>query len=152
MKFIIISTRNATSDIIHYIIQSRAILSIVFVLSDIRFEFSKAVASRDVRALFNEFNVSLTILYCLLTTQYSWFLTKNGSLTNLLDDNVLWIHLFQSVYYILTPTIIEINSVFVGENLDISENLNDKMFNHSFSYLKLSLAEKVDRFKTLFDC
>jgi len=114
--------------------------------------FSQAVASRDVQALFNKFNVSLAIIYCLLTTQYCWFLEKESKISNFLDVNVSRLHLFQSVYYILTPTIIEIKSVVVDENRKISENLNEQMFNNSFSYLELSLAEKINKFRTLFDC
>jgi len=63
-----------------------------------------------------------------------------------------WVHLFQSIYYLLTPTTIEIGSVYVGEDREISENINERMFNHSFSYLKLSLPEKMERFRALFDC
>jgi hypothetical protein len=110
------------------------------------------VAPYDVRALFNEQHLLLTIAWCVFTTQYGWFMHTQSHLRRWLDSNMIWLHLFQSVYYLLKPTKIEMKSVCVGEDFEICENLNGKMFNHSFSYKKLTLAEKIDRFKTLFDC
>ena len=40
----------------------------------------------------------------------------------------------------------------MGENLDVSQRINQEMFDHSFSYQNITLAEKMERFKRLFDC
>ena len=110
------------------------------------------MAPHDVRALFDEQQVSLTIAWCVFTTQYGWFFSKNNVAVMFLDLIMVWLHLFQSVYYFIRPTKIEMKSVCVGNDFAICEKLNGKMFNHSFSYKNLTLAEKIDRFKTLFDC
>ena len=68
VKLIISNTMDAIAETLHYIISSTAVTFTIKVFSATKCYFSQMVASRDVRALFNEFNVSLTIVYCVLTT------------------------------------------------------------------------------------
>jgi hypothetical protein len=43
-------------------------------------------------------------------------------------------HLIQTICFAFTTTAVDVNSVYVGENLDLGQQLNQQMFDHHFSY------------------
>lgn len=86
--------------------------------------FTQQVIPHDVRALNNELNITLTIVYFLISTQYQWILGDYSPLKLRLDNFLFWSQSLQAIYYLVTPTSIDMDSVYVGGNLDVSQRIN----------------------------
>jgi hypothetical protein len=54
--------------------------------------------------------------------------------------------------FLCKPTEIILESFYVDQNRQVVEMINPRVFTHSFSYLNQTLAEKTERFATIFDC
>lgn len=100
----------------------------------IKYLLTNKVVPHNVRALNNELNITLVAFYFVITTQYQWFIDSKSLLRLRLDCFTYVSNLVIAVYYLFTPSSLDINSVFVGQGFDVSQRINGTMFNHSFSY------------------
>jgi len=75
-----------------------------------------------------------------------------SSFLNLSEQLQFWNEFILTIYYLFRPTEIILGSFYVDQNNQVVEMINPRVFTHSFSYLNQTLAEKTERFATIFDC